>query len=176
MEAEITAEGFRIGGDLIPPSPHALDAVLGTSYREIQIPLNAGEVRRIRVFDDLGFVYYVDETPPEVPTVLFALVPQDAPFSIRHPFSGCLRVNGAPLTAEMTAARLPTSGTLIFEPQYGHKWRAATPSFSVWLSLRRRPNRVGRRTGAPRLVDVSICYTPKTANEALQATATAPAS
>jgi hypothetical protein len=174
MEAEITAEGLRIGGDLIPPSPHALDAVLGTSYREIQIPLHGGEVRRIRVFDDLGFVYYLDETPPEVSSVLFALFPEDAPFSIRHPFSGCLRVNNASLTAEMTAARLPTSGTLVFEPQFGHKWRAATPNFSVWLSLRRRPNRVGRRTGAQKLVDVSICYTPKTANKTLQATAAVP--
>jgi len=158
MVAEITIEGLRIGGDLIPPSSRALDAVFGTSYREIEVPLHGGEMRRIRVFDDLGLVYYLDETPPEVPSILFALFPQDAPFSVRHAFCGCLRVNGLALTAEMTAAKLPTGGTLHFEPQFGHKWRAAAPTFSVWLLLRRRQNRVGRRSGAPKLVDASICY------------------
>ena len=158
MEAEITTEGLKIAGHLIPPTARDLDAALVAPHREIEIPLHGGGFRRIRVFDESGFVYYLDETPPEVPAVLFALFPQDAPFSVGSAFRGCLRVNGTPLTAEMTASTLPTTGTLRFEPQFGHKWRAATPNFSVWFSLRRRKNRIGKRTGVPRLVDVSICY------------------
>jgi hypothetical protein len=158
VEAEITPEGLKIGGNLISPSSRALDAVLGSGYREIRIPLHGGGMRRIRVFDDLGFAYYLDDTSPEIPSVLFALFPPDAPFSIVSAFSGALRVNQTPLTMEMTGATLPTTGALRFEPQFGHRWRAATPTFSIWLSLRRRKNRLGRRTGTPRLVAVSICY------------------
>ncbi|HAB15050.1 MAG TPA: hypothetical protein DCE44_01235 [Verrucomicrobiales bacterium] len=158
VEAEITTDGLRIGGDLIPPTSQALDAALGASCREIQIPLHAGGVRRIRVFDQLGFAYYLDETPPEVPSVLFVFFPPDASFQVGRAFDGCLRVNDTPLTPELTETRLPTSGALRFDPQFGHKWRAVTPRFSVWLSLRRRPNRIGKRAGAVRLTDVSICY------------------
>ena len=93
VEAEITTEGLRIGGDLITPTARALDTVLGTSYRELQIPLHGGDVRRIRVFDRMGFAYYLDETPPEVPSVLFVFFPQDAPFHVAHAFDGCMRVN-----------------------------------------------------------------------------------
>jgi len=158
VEAEITKDGLRIGGDLLPPTSRALDAALGTAYREIQIPLHGGGVRRVRVFDQLGFAYYLDETPPEVPSVLFVFFPKDVPFQVGRAFDGCLRVNDTPLTSELTETRLPTAGSLHFEPQFGHKWRATTPTFSVWLSLRRRPNRIGKRTGALRLTDVSICY------------------
>jgi hypothetical protein len=158
VKAEITTAGLKIGGALIPPTSPALDAALGASYREIQIPLHGGGVRRIRVFDQLGFAYYLDETPPEVPSVLFVFFPQDAPFQVERTFDGCLRINDTPLTAELTETQLPTRGALHFEPQFGHKWRASAPGFSVWLSVRRRPNRIGKRTGAPRLTDVSICY------------------
>jgi hypothetical protein len=158
VEAEITTEGLKIAGRWIAPTARDLDMALGASHRDIEIPLHGGGIRRIRVFDALGFVYYLDETPPEIPAVLFALFPPDAPFSVGSAFSGYLRVNGTALTSEMTSAKLPTAGALHFEPQFGHKWRAAGPSFSVWLSLCRRKNRSGKRTGAPRLVDVSICY------------------
>ena len=158
MEAEITAEGLKIDGDLISPTSRALDSALSASCRELQIPLHGGDVRRIRVFDDLGFAYYLDETPPQVPSVLFVLFPQDAPFQVGRAFDGSLCVNGTPLTPELTEARLPTAGALHFEAQFGHKWRAVTPKFSVWLSFHRRPNRIGKRTGTPRLTDVSICY------------------
>jgi len=158
VEAEITTEGLKIGGSLISPTSRDLDAALLASPREIEVPLHGGGVRRIRVFDELGLAYYLDDTPSEVPAVLFALLPSDAPFGLRSAFSGSLRVNGTAVTKEMTAATLPTTGALQFEPQFGHKWRAATPAFSVWLSLRRRKNQIGKRTGTPRLVDVSICY------------------
>lgn len=143
---------------MIPPEYQSLDAALGASHREILIPLHGGGVRRIRAFDHLGFVYFLDETSPEVPSVLFVFFPQDAPFQIKRAFGGCLRVNDTPLTQELTETRLPTAGALHFEPQFGHKWRAAAPTFSVWLSFRQRPDRTGKRAGAHRLTDVSICY------------------
>ena len=160
MEAEITTDGLKIGGDLIAPSSHALDTVLGASYRELQIPFHGGHVRRIRVFEDLGFAYYLDETPPEVPSVVFVLFPNGAPlpFQVTRAFDGRLRVNDTLLTSEMTVAGLPTVGALHFEAVFGHKWRAVTSTFSVWFSLRRRRNQIGNLTGEPRLADVSICY------------------
>jgi hypothetical protein len=158
MDAEITMDGLRIGGDLIPPTSEALDRALGTSYREIEIPLHDGGMRRIRIFDALGFVYYLDDAPPEVPSMLFVVSAEDAPFSVGKAFDGGRRVNGTQVTWDLTETQLPMSGPLRFEAQAGHKWRAATPKFSVWLSFRRRRNRLGKRTGAPRLMDVSICY------------------
>jgi hypothetical protein len=158
MTAEITTDGLKIDGELIPPTSQALHSALGTSYREILIPLHGGEMRRIRVFDDLGFAYFLDETPPEVPSILLALFPLDAPFSIAHAFTGCLCINGTLFTADMTEAQLPAAGALRFEPQFGHRWRAIIPTFSVWLSFHRRPNRFGKRTGTRKLVDISICY------------------
>jgi hypothetical protein len=158
MEAEITIEGLSIDGALITPTSHTLDRVLGKSFREIQIPLHGGDVRRIRVFDELGLAYYLDQTPPEVPSLLFVFFPQDSPFQVGRAFGGCLRVNNAPLTSELTEAKLPKAGPLHFKPWFGHGWRAATQTFSVWLSFHRRPNRIGKRAGVPRLTDVSICY------------------
>jgi hypothetical protein len=158
VEAEITTEGLKIEGTLVQPIPSELHRVLGTDYRDIEIPLHGGEVRRIRIFDDVGFAYYLDETPPIVSSVLFVLFPQGAPFGVGHAFDGRLRVNDTPLTSDMSAARLPTAGSLQFKEQFGHKWRAATPTFSVWFSLRRRQNRTGKRAGTPKLTDVSICY------------------
>ena len=158
MEAEITTEGLKIEGALVQPNPRDLHRVLGNGYRDIEIPLHGGKVRRIRVFDDFGFAYYLDETPPIVASVLFVLFPQDAPFGVGHAFNGRLRVNETSLTSDMPAARLPTTGSLQFKEQFGHKWQAATPTFSVWFSLRRRQNRAGKRVGTPKLTDVSICY------------------
>lgn len=158
LEVEITAEGLKIDGVLVQPTPRQFNRVVGTRYRDIPILLHGGEFRRIRVFDDLGFAYHLDETPPNVSSVLFVLFPRDASFGIGHAFNGRLRVNDTLLTSDMTAARLPTSGSLQFKEQFGHKWRALTPRFSVWLSLRRRQNRAGKRAGMPRLTDVSICY------------------
>jgi len=158
IEAEITQAGLRLQNALVPPTPQGLHNVLGSGYREIQIPLHGGGLRRIRAFDDLGIAYYLDDTPPEVPSILFVLFPQDAPFDVARPFAGRLFINGTAITPEMTGSELPVVGAMRFEPQFGHKWRASTPKFSVWLSLRRRSNRLGRRTGAPRLTDVSICY------------------
>jgi hypothetical protein len=160
VEAEITTAGLKIDRVVIAATAQALNAALGKPSRELQIPLHGGQLRRIRVFDDLGLAYYLDETPPEIPSVVFILFPDDAPlpFQITRGFDGSLRVNDTILTSELIAAKLPTAGALRFEPVFGYKWRAVTPTFSVWLSLRRRRNRVGKLTGEPRLADVSICY------------------
>src|SRR5258707_11735900 len=120
MEAEITIEGLKIEGALVQPIPRELHRVLGTDYRDIEIPLHGGEVRRIRIFDDVGFAYYLDATPPTVSSVLFVLFPQDAPFGVGHAFNGRLRVNETSLTSDMPPARLPTTASLQFNEQFGY--------------------------------------------------------
>jgi hypothetical protein len=109
IEAEITQAGLRLQNALVPPTPQGLHNVLGSGYREIQIPLHGGGLRRIRAFDDLGIAYFLDDTPPEVPSILFVLFPQDAPFDVARPFAGRLFINGTAITPEMTGSELPVA-------------------------------------------------------------------
>ena len=165
METEITKDGLKMNGTIIPlgsdsisPSSQAIDDVLGAHYREIKIPLHGGELRRIRVFDNLGFAYYLDENPPLVSSVLFVLYPKDGPFQVRRAFEGSLRLNNTPVTVETTDLKFPRNGELSFVPQSGYKLRAITSTFSVWASFHRRTNHLGKRSSARRLTGVSICY------------------
>ena len=158
MRALIDKGGLRVDGADVPPSPQALNSVFGSFNREICFPLHGGGERIIRVFDDLGAAYYLDDRPPVIPSVLFVFSPEDAPFSLKTPFSGILQIDQTALTPDLTEKQLSTITSLRFAPQFGHKWCALSPHFSVWLNFRKRKNRLGRRTGAPKLVDVSICY------------------
>lgn len=159
MEAEITKDGLKIGGKLVPPTSEGLEAAFGTPSFEHTIPAEGGAVRRIRLFNPPGCGYSFNDPGPEVPSVVFGFWPQDAPFQIESVFEGALRINDTVVMPDWTEANLPT-GEFKFEPQYAQSWRANAETFSVWLTFRARQDAEGNRTGTPKLTGVLISYDP----------------
>jgi hypothetical protein len=134
----------------------AMAALAGAPVASREIPLSPSGLRRANVSAS-GVVWYVDYPEDSVTHFHLALSPDDTPEHPASAFTGSIQLNGLDLSAEFSEATFPGRGEVMVAGDH-HSWFYETPAHHVAFVFMRRRNRLGRRSGVPRLSFVSISF------------------
>ena len=134
----------------------AAAALVGPVVSRRQIPLHPSGIRTANISAS-GIVWYIDLPEDRISHLHLVLVPEDTPEHPTSSFTGTIHLNGIDLSAELSEASFPPRGDVAVSGDH-HTWFYQTAMHHVAFVFKRRRNRLGRRSGPPRLSFVSLTF------------------
>ncbi len=135
-ETGIDIDGIPLS---LPFCPIEFERCFSLPSRQIEVPLRlpsgAREIRRIKIYDQLGVFYLRDESLPIIPELVLCLCPAESPHALRQGFKGTIHAGSLLLTTDITPKQLKTRGALAFKEDYGNLWRFENHRISVSLKF-----------------------------------------
>jgi hypothetical protein len=169
---DIRPDAFLFDGvdlDSLRREPDIL-SLLGQFDRHEDIRCQPSGYRRRMVWDSRGLVAYSDYPEDRLSHIQIAFDPEETPSKPSVAADVEVHLNGKILTRDTTEATLPRLGpTPVIEDH--HMYFFCPGTFRVDFAFRRRRNKVGKKSGVPKLAYISFSWRlEKRANQALQTT------
>ncbi len=156
VKACVTEDGLKLNGQnaSVAMVQEALSTILSCEARSIE-KYPGENWRAIHYYDDVGVVALEDLSKKLIISIMFPFHCPDAVHGPQTPFAGEITVGGFQMHERLTPGATNIPERLGFVSEIGPSYRSTLNGVYICITYQRRKNLHRKRSGSPRLVELS---------------------